>query len=35
MIEQDVSLCHMREVLRAHFMVNSHELTGSMTRDSG
>jgi hypothetical protein len=34
MIEQDVLLCHTREALHTHFMVNSHELTGSMTRDS-
>jgi hypothetical protein len=34
MIEQDVSLRHAREVLRAHFMVDSHEPTGSTTRDS-
>jgi len=34
MIEQDVSLCHAREALRAHFMVDSREPTGSTTRDS-
>jgi hypothetical protein len=34
MIEQDVSLRHTWEALRAHFMVDSHEPTGSTTRDS-
>ena len=34
MIEQDVSLRHAREALRAHFMVDSREPTGSTTRDS-
>jgi hypothetical protein len=34
MIEQDISFCHMQEALRAHFMVDSHEPTGSTTRDS-
>jgi hypothetical protein len=34
MIEQDVSLHHTRGVLRAHFMVDSHEPTGSMTCNS-
>jgi hypothetical protein len=34
MIEQDVLLCHVQEALRAHFMVDSREPTGSTTRDS-
>ena len=34
MIEQDVSLRHVQEALRAHFMVDSCEPTGSTTRDS-
>jgi len=34
MIEQDVSLCHAQEALCAHFMVDSHEPTGSTTRNS-
>jgi hypothetical protein len=34
MIEQDVSLCHVQEALRAHFMVDSCEPTGSTTHDS-
>jgi hypothetical protein len=34
MIEQDVSLRHAQEALRAHFMVDSCEPTGSTTRDS-
>jgi hypothetical protein len=34
MIEQDVSLRHVWEALRAHFMVDSHEPVGSTTRDS-
>jgi hypothetical protein len=34
MIEQDVSLRHAREALRAHFMVDSREPTGSTTHDS-
>jgi len=34
MIEQDVSLRHVREALRAHFMVDSCEPTGSTTRNS-
>jgi hypothetical protein len=34
MIEQDVSLRHVWEALRAHFMVDSHEPTGSTTRNS-
>jgi hypothetical protein len=34
MIEQDISLCYAREALRAHFMVDSREPTGSTTRDS-
>jgi len=34
MIEQDVSLRHAWEALRAHFMVDSREPTGSTTRDS-
>jgi hypothetical protein len=33
-IEQDVSLRHAREALRAHFMVDSREPTGSTLRDS-
>jgi hypothetical protein len=34
MIEQDVSLRHVWEVLRTHFMVDSREPTGSTTHDS-
>jgi hypothetical protein len=34
MIEQDVSLRHVREALCAHFMVDSHEPTGSTMCDS-
>ena len=34
MIEQDISLRHAREALRAHFMVDSREPMGSTTRDS-
>jgi hypothetical protein len=34
MIEQDISLHHAWEALRAHFMVDSREPTGSMTHDS-
>jgi len=34
MIEQDVSLRHAQEALRAHFMVDSHEPAGSTTCDS-
>jgi len=34
MIEQDVSLRHVREALRTHFMVDSREPTGSTTRNS-
>ena len=34
MIEQDISLHHTQEALRAHFMVNSREPAGSTTRNS-
>jgi hypothetical protein len=34
MIEQDISLRHTREALRAHFMVDSHEPAGSTMHDS-
>jgi hypothetical protein len=34
MIEQDISLRHVWEALCAHFMVDSREPAGSMTRDS-
>jgi hypothetical protein len=34
MLEQDILHQHAREALRAHLMLDSHEPSGSMARDS-